>query len=99
MTQQGFEYLIYFTMLFATVALIWSNRHFIKKNLSSKKDEVVEINEFDTVMKNEAVQFALKWRNHNDGKKQSESVYRENGKTISKSEAYKALRKNVFNIN
>ena len=96
MTQQGFEYLIYTIMLFATVALVWSNRGFIKKLLSSEKVEIVEINEFDAVMKNEAVQFALKWKNDNDGKKQSESVYRRNGKTISKSEAYRALRKNVF---
>jgi len=96
MTQQGFEYLIYAIMLFATVALVWSNRGFIKKILSSEIVEIVEINEFDAVMKNEAVQFALKWKNDNDGKKQSESVYRRNGKTISKSEAYRALRKNVF---
>ena len=86
-------------MLFATIALIWSNRHFIKKNLFSKRIKPVEVHEFDTVTKNEAVQFALKWRNENVGIKQSESVYRENGKVISKSEAYIALRKNVFDVN
>jgi len=96
MTQQGFEYLIYSAILFATVALLWSNRGFIKKIFSLKKVEIVEINDFDVVMKNEAVQFALKWRNDNVGKKQNESVYRGNGKAISKSEAYRALRKNVF---
>jgi len=99
MTQQGFEYIIYSAMLFATITLIWSNRGFIKNILLFKKNEIVEIvevNEFDVVMKNEAIQFALNWKNDNDGKKQSESVYRENGKVISKSEAYKALRQNVF---
>ena len=48
------------------------------------------------VMKNKAVQFALNWRGDNHGIKQSESVYRKNGKTISQSEAYKAVRKKAF---
>ena len=97
MTEEVFGYLVYSTMLFAVIALLWSKRNFIKK-LLPQKVVPTSTNEYDTIMKNKAVQFALNWKNDNNGRKQNESVFRNNGKKISKSEAYKSVRKKVFEI-
>lgn len=59
---------------------------------------VKQLNEFDTICNNKALQFALNWRNNNHGKKQKETVFRDNGKTIAHSESYNSLQKNLFEI-
>jgi hypothetical protein len=100
MTEEFFGYLVYSTMALAAIALLWTERCFIKrlvkKALYRKAATSVLPNEYDTVMKKEAIQFALSWKDDNHGSKQDENVYRENGKTISKSETYKNIRKKVF---
>jgi len=89
---------IYLTPVIALIALLLSNRNWIKGLFSKKVVATVATNGYDNVMKNKALQFALKWRNDNNGKKQDESVYRNNGKTISQSEAYKSARKKIFEL-
>lgn len=91
------EILGYFAIIFASFALIWSNKNWIK-GLFAKKRVAVKHNEFDTISNNEAIQFALNWRNNNHGKKQKETVYRENGKTIANSKSYNSLQQNLFEI-
>jgi hypothetical protein len=95
MTEEIFGYLAYSTMLLAAVALLWSQRNLIKK-LLSKKVASSSTNEYGAIMKNKAVQFALNWKDDNHGEKQNESVFRKNGKIISKSEAYKITHKQAF---
>jgi hypothetical protein len=96
MTEEIFGYLVYSTMLFAIIALLWSERNFIKKLLFKKTVTSVSANEYDVVMNKEAVQFALTWKGENHGSKQNENVFRENGKKISKSETYKNIHKKIF---
>jgi hypothetical protein len=102
MTEEVFGYLVYSTMLFAVIALLWTKRNFIKRNFIKKllppKVVPTSTNEYDTIMKNKVVQFALNWKNSNHGRKQNENVFRNNGKKISKSEAYKSIHKKVFEI-
>jgi hypothetical protein len=103
MTEDFFGYLVYSTMLFAVIALLWSKRHLIQmllfKMLLFKKALPESTNEYDIIRENKAVQFALNWKDENQGTKQDESVFRENGKRIAKSKTYKSAHKEVFELN
>ncbi|GHT49352.1 hypothetical protein AGMMS49982_02670 [Bacteroidia bacterium] len=88
---------IYSIPVFALIAILWSNKNWIV-NRFKKKDVRRTIGEYDAVMSNEAVQFAINWRNRNHGTKQAEAVFRTNGKIISESTSYKEIQKKVFEI-
>jgi len=92
----GFEFLVYSAMLFAAIAMAWSYRKRLKNGLFPRKVATTVENEYDEIVLNDAVQLILNWKSVNDGKKQNESVFRENGKIISKSHTYKTIRKNVL---
>jgi hypothetical protein len=60
MTEEVFGYLVYSTILFAVITLLWSERNFIKKSLHRKTKKTVtsvSTNEYDIIMKKEILSY------------------------------------------
>jgi hypothetical protein len=91
--------MIYIIPIVALIAILWSNRNVIKKLFTKGKIALVAKSEFSKIITKHDIEIALSFllfTNH--GKKQEETVFRNQGKLNSLSSSYKNIRANVFLI-
>lgn len=91
--------MIYIIPVIALIAILWSSRN-VTNNLFTKKKVVPPADsDFFNIIKKPDILIALSFlRFTNHGKKQEESVFRNQGKCNLLSESYKKIQANVFTI-